>query len=225
MTPVDLTGITDRPQLAAFDLSGFLISNFRFGKAVTVAASLAAALGAAGCVGGSNKALETFDLAVPSVQQGKRQQANVQILVAEPQALKILDSESIVVRENAASVAYLNGAQWADRLPKIVQTRLVQAFENSRRFGGVGRPGEGLAIDYQILTDIRAFEIESGSPGRAVVRISAKLLNDRNGDVVASKMFEAAVPASSGNPGLVNALDAAFADVAADIVAWASATL
>jgi cholesterol transport system auxiliary component len=192
---------------------------------LAMAAMLASLLVVSGCLGGSNKALDTFDLAVPEVQQGKRQQANVQILVAEPQALKILDSESIVVRESAASVAYLNGAQWSDRLPKIVQTRLVQAFENSRRFGGVGRPGEGLAIDYQILTDIRAFEIESGSAGNAVVRISAKLLNDRNGDVIASKVFEAQAPASSGNAGFVNALDAAFAQVASEIVAWASATL
>jgi cholesterol transport system auxiliary component len=206
-------------------LTGTVITTSKIGKMLAMAAMLASMLVVSGCLGGSNKALDTFDLAVPEVQQGKRQQANVQILVAEPQALKILDSESIVVRESAASVAYLNGAQWSDRLPKIVQTRLVQAFENSRRFGGVGRPGEGLAIDYQILTDIRAFEIESGSAGNAVVRISAKLLNDRNGDVIASKVFEAQAPASSGNAGFVNALDAAFAQVASEIVAWASATL
>jgi cholesterol transport system auxiliary component len=206
-------------------LTGTVITTSKIGKMLAMAAILASLLVVSGCLGGSNKALDTFDLAVPEVQQGKRQQANVQILVAEPQALKILDSESIVVRESAASVAYLNGAQWSDRLPKIVQTRLVQAFENSRRFGGVGRPGEGLAIDYQILTDIRAFEIESGSAGNAVVRISAKLLNDRNGDVIASKVFEAQAPASSGNAGFVNALDAAFAQVASEIVAWASATL
>ena len=186
---------------------------------------LAISLAVSGCVGGSNKALDTYDLGVPDVQQGKRQQANVQILIAEPQALKILDSENIVVREGAASVAYLNGAQWTDRLPKIVQTRMVQAFENSRRFGGVGRPGEGLAINYQVLTDIRAFEIETGSGARAVVRIFVKLLNDRNGDVVASRIFEAQAPAAAGNAGFVNALDAAFAETAADIVAWASATL
>lgn len=206
-------------------MTGTVSTPWKIGKMLASAFMLASLLVISGCLGGSNKALDTFDLAVPSVQQGKRQQANVQILVAEPQALKILDSESIVIRENAASVAYLTGAQWADRLPKIVQTRLVQAFENSRRFGGVGRPGEGLAIDYQILTDIRAFEIQSGSSGRAVVRISAKLLNDRNGDVVASKIFEAQAPATSGNAGFVNALDAAFTQAASEIVAWASATL
>jgi cholesterol transport system auxiliary component len=206
-------------------LIGTVITPWKIGKLLASAFMLASLLAVSGCLGGSNKAIDTFDLAVPAVQQGKRQQANVQILIAEPQALKILDSESIVVRENAASVAYLTGAQWADRLPKIVQTRLVQAFENSRRFGGVGRPGEGLAIDYQILTDIRAFEIESGSSGRAVVRISAKLLNDRNGDVLGSKIFEAQAAAASGNAGFVNALDDAFAQVASEIVAWASASL
>lgn len=178
-----------------------------------------------GCVGGSNNALDTYDLAVPTVQQVTRKQANVQILVTEPQALKILDSENIVVRESGSSVAYLNGAQWSDRLPKMVQTRLIQAFENSRRFAGVGRPGEGLAIDYQILTDIRAFEIEQGAGGSAIVRISVKLLNDRNGDVSGSKLFEARAPATSGNDGFVNALDAAFAKVASEIVAWATASL
>lgn len=193
-----------------------------FGKFAAFAALLAILLAVSGCVGGSNKALDTYDLGVPEVKQGKRQQANVQILVAEPQALKILDSESIVVRESGASVAYLNDAQWTDRLPRIVQNRLVQAFENSRRFGGVGRPGEGLAIDYQILTDIRAFEIDGG---KAVVRVFTKILNDRNGDIVSSKMFEAVAPAAAGNDGFVKALDAAFASAAGEIVAWVAAAL
>ncbi|MGB8819203.1 MAG: ABC-type transport auxiliary lipoprotein family protein [Rhizobiaceae bacterium] len=178
----------------------------------------------AGCssLGGSNKALDTYDLSVPTVAEASRRQTSVQVLIAEPQALKILDSENIVIRQSAASVAYLEGSQWSDRLPKIVQTRLVQAFENSKRFGGVGRPGEGLAIDYQVLTDIRAFEIDTGSGKRAVVEISAKLLNDRNGVVASTRMFEASVAATSGGAGFVVALDAAFDKVAAEMVAWVS---
>ena len=91
-----------------------------------------------GCtgLGGSNKALDTYDLAVPAVERSAKRKANVQILIAEPQALKVLDSESIVVRSGPSSVAYLGGAQWSDRLPKMIQSRLVQAFENFGRFGG-----------------------------------------------------------------------------------------
>ena len=146
--------------------------------------------------------------------------SKVQILIAEPQALKALDSENIVVRSDAASIQYLGGAQWGDRLPKIVQARLVQAFENSGRFGGVGRPGEGLAIDYQVMTDIRAFEIQTAGSDVATVEISVKLLNDRTGDVGSSKVFSASVPVGAGSDAFVRGLDAAFDNVAVELVNW-----
>jgi cholesterol transport system auxiliary component len=181
----------------------------------------------AGCssLGGSNKALDTYDLVVPAVEKVGKRKSDVQILIAEPQALKIIDSESIVLRNGQSSVAYLGGAQWSDRLPKMVQARLIQAFENSNRFGGVGRPGEGLAIDYQIITDIRSFEIDSTGSDKAVIEISAKLLNDRNGVVGSSKLFMASVPATQGASGYVSALDAAFDSVAGEIVGWASSNI
>lgn len=177
---------------------------------------------AGGCAsaGGGAKPLDTFDLAVPSISTNSSKRAGVQILVAEPQALKALDSESIVVRGSGSSIEYLAGSQWGDRLPKIVQARLVQAFENSGRFGGVGRPGEGLAIDYQVITDIRSFEIRASGNKAAKVEISAKLLNDRNGVVAAGKVFEVTVPAGSDTATFVPALDKAFSQVAAEMVAW-----
>ncbi len=166
---------------------------------------------------GGTKALNTYDLTAPdNVRSGPRK-GKLQVLVTEPKALKALDSENIVVSDGASQIQYLAGAQWGDRLPKIVQARLVEAFERSGRFGGVGRPGEGLAIDYQIITDIRAFEINNGV---AVVEIGAKLLNDRNGVVRGSKTFTASVNAGSGPDAIVAALDQAFAKVAADLVVW-----
>lgn len=176
---------------------------------------------ASGCssVGGASKPLDTYDLAVPEISETKSSQSGVQILIAEPQALKALDSESIVVR-SGTSIEYLAGSQWGDRLPKIIQARLVQVFENSGRFGGVGRPGEGLAIDYQVITDIRAFEIRASDGKTAKVEISVKLLNDRNGVVVAARVFEATVAAGSSTAGFVPALDKAFSQAASEIVAW-----
>lgn len=172
-----------------------------------------------GCAAaGGTKALDTFDLAAPDAVSAGPRRGKVQVLVTEPQALKALDSENIVVRSGASQIQYLAGAQWSDRLPKIVQARLIQAFERSGRFGGVGRPGEGLAIDYQIITEIRAFGIEDGV---AMVEIGAKLLNDRNGVVRSSKTFTASVRAGSGANAFVEALDQAFSGVAADLVAWA----
>ncbi len=185
--------------------------------------STALLAGLAGCssIGGADK-LNTYDLTAPEKVSAGPRKAKVQVLVTEPQALKALDSENIVVREGAGQIQYLAGAQWGDRLPKIVQARLIEAFERSGRFGGVGRPGEGLAIDYQVITDIRAFGIQDGV---AQIEIAAKLLNDRTGVVRGSKVFTASVNAGTGPDALVSALDRAFAEVAGELVTWAGKSL
>jgi cholesterol transport system auxiliary component len=107
-----------------------------------------------------------------------------------------------------------------------VQARLAETFQKSGRFGGVGMPGEGLAIDYQVIVDVRAFEVAVGAGQRANIELFVKVLNDRNGDVRASRTFEAAAPVSgSGNDAYVRALDAAFGEAAAEIVEWSATVM
>jgi cholesterol transport system auxiliary component len=146
---------------------------------------------------------------------------NRQILVPLPSALKALDSEQVVIRPSPAEIQYLAQSQWSDSLTRMVQAKLVQAFENTGRVGGVGKPGEGLAIDFQVATDIRAFEVQTSGADTAVVEISAKILNDRNGSVLKQKVFRATAPVrGTGNPAFIAALDAAFAAVTTEIVGW-----
>ncbi len=187
-----------------------------------LAAVLAAMLAACGSTQAKN---DTFALTSVATADGPTARSR-QILVPPPSALKALDGEQIVIRPSASEIQYLAGAQWSDSLSKMVQAKLVQAFENTGRLGGVGMPGQGLAIDYQIVTDIRAFEVQTAGADAAVVEISAKLLNDRNGTVRAQKVFRATVPVGgTGNPAFVKALDAAFAAVTADIVGWTLASI
>ncbi|TAA61519.1 ABC-type transport auxiliary lipoprotein family protein [Shinella sp. JR1-6] len=194
-----------------------LLRNGTAARAALVAV-LATTLAACGSTQAKN---DTFALSSVAAVEGPSAKSR-QILVPQPSALKALDSEQIVIRPSASEIQYLAGAQWSDSLSKMVQAKLVQAFENTGRLGGVGKPGEGLAIDYQIVTDIRAFEVQTAGADAAVVEISAKLLNDRNGTVRAQKVFRATVPVGgAGNPAFVKALDAAFAAVTADIVGWA----
>jgi cholesterol transport system auxiliary component len=190
-------------------------------KGLLGAALLMSLLAGCSSIGGAEK-LNTYDLTGPEKVSAGPRKGKVQVLVTEPTALKALDSENIVVREGAGQIQYLGGAQWGDRLPKIVQARLIEAFERSGRFGGIGRPGEGLAIDYQIITDIRAFGIQDGV---AEIEIAAKILNDRNGVVRGSKVFTASVNAGTGPDALVKALDQAFAEVASELVTWAGRSL
>jgi cholesterol transport system auxiliary component len=175
------------------------------------------ALGLAGC--GSTPKNDTFDLSAAVDGTGPSARGR-QILVTQPTALKTLDSNQIVIRVSPSEIQYLSRAQWSDTLPRMVQSKLVEAFENSGKLGGVGTPGQGLAIDYQVVSDIRSFEIDAASGNQAVVEISVKLLNDRNGSVRAQKVFRQAVPAGAGNQALVAALDRAFTSVADEIVGW-----
>lgn len=175
--------------------------------------------------GGGPAPLDTFDLSAPApaaaVAQTRRQ-----VLVPEPAALKALDGQDIVIRSGPASIEVLRGAQWADRLPRVVQARLIEALQQSGRFVGVGRPGEGLAIDFQIVAEVRAFEVEVSGNGRARVALFVKLVNDRNGVVRASRYFEAVSPlAGRDNADYVAALDRAFNSAARDIVAWVASSV
>lgn len=198
------------------------------GRGLATGSALIAAALVAGCAalpGGKGRPLDTYELTTPDVA-ARRHRPRLQILIAEPTALKSLDGQNIVVKTGPTAIAYLDGAQWGDRLPKIVQARLAEAFQRSRAFGGVGKPGEGLAIDYQVVTEVRAFEIEAGSGEQARVSLFVRVLNDRNGVVVAERLFEADAPvAGSGNDAYVAALDRAFATAQADIVAWTAARL
>ncbi len=184
------------------------------------AVALSLLLSGCALISGS-KPLDTYELTAPEASKG-RGYSRRQILIAEPSALKALDGQNIVIKPSQGVIQYLKGAQWADRLPKIVQARLAETFQRSGNFGGVGKPGEGLAIDYQIIAEIRAFEVRVDTGEHADVELFIRILNDRNGVVRASKTFEASAPVTGvGNNAYVDALDNAFGQAAVEIVAWA----
>lgn len=172
----------------------------------------------AGC--GTTAKNDTYDLSAAAVDGTGPSAKNRQILIADPTALKALNSDQIVIRVSPSEIQYLSRAQWSDTLPRMVQAKLVEAFENSGKLGGVGKPGQGLAIDYQVVTDIRSFEIDAASGNKAVVEISAKILNDRNGTVRAQQVFRATAAAGGDNAGFVKGLDRAFTAVTDQIVGW-----
>jgi cholesterol transport system auxiliary component len=187
-------------------------------KKATIALPIVALL-MAGCGAGAKN--DTFDLSVTPDGNGPAAKSR-QILIPQPTALSALDSNQILVRVSSSEIQYLSKSQWGDKLPRMVQSKLVEAFENTHKLGGVGTPGQGLAIDDQVVTDIRSFEIDNAGHSAATVEISAKILNDRTGAIKAQNVFRKVVPVSSGgtNSDFVKALNVAFAGVATDIVNW-----
>jgi cholesterol transport system auxiliary component len=185
---------------------------------LAVPLAFAGALLLAGCGGGPTPT--TYDLSAPS-GFGRVGGSRAALVVAEPTTVQTLDSDRVIVKDSAGALSFLGGAQWADRVPRLVQTRLVQTFENASRIGGVARPGERIVPDLQLNTDIRSFNIDTAS-GAAVVAITAKLVGDRTGQVQRARVFSARVPVSAlDGGGAVQALDRALSQVLIEIVRWA----
>lgn len=180
------------------------------------------ALALAGCGGGP--APDTFDLS-PLARSARAGALRGQLVVSEPVATAALDSERIVVRPNPDGVAYLKGAQWSDRLPRLVQTRLVQSLENARLLKSVGRPGDRIASDYLLDSELRRFEVDVQA-GEAAVEITVKLVTGATGRILAADVISATAPGSAASGAAAQqGLDAAFAEALARIVAWVGRAL
>jgi cholesterol transport system auxiliary component len=166
---------------------------------------------------------QTFDLPMTSVGRAKGRAVAAQLAVRQPIALRTLDTDRIQVREGAGRLAYYPTAAWGDRLPRLVQARLVASLEDTGRFRAVITNGEGLSAEYGLAVEIRAFEVrvQQGS-ARAVVDLFAKLVDERRNEVVATRQFSAEVPAARDSVvSGVNALRQAFQQVTSQIVRWA----
>ncbi len=161
-----------------------------------------------------------YDLSAPQLaHDASPPRRGLQVLVPEPSAVRALDTDRIAGRPTPSEYAYLPGAVWSDRLPKLLQARLVETLQNSGRVRAVAVPGQGLLIDYQIVLDIRAFELSGQG---AVADFAVRVMDDRNGRVIRSRIFRYVVPVTGRGVGaVVAALNEAMDQAFTDIVGWA----
>lgn len=183
----------------------------RLGAAAVVALALTAC---------ASKPPQTFDLTAPQARS-RAAAFSGNLVVAEPVANATLDGQRVVVKPAAGEITYLPNVQWSDRLPKLVQAKIIEAYENSSRIRSVGRPGDRLTVDYQLVSELRAFEIDAAT-GQATVELTAKVINDKTGKIVAGRVFTARRPvgAALDGPNATRALDGALGEVLADLVSW-----
>ena len=112
--------------------------------------------------------------------------------------------------------------QWADNLPRLIQTRLINTFENASQLRGVSRPSSGAVADVQLISELRSFEISTPT-NEALVEMSVKIVSEANGRIVNARIFRARVPTASVDAAnAARALDHALSVVMLDIVRWVS---
>jgi cholesterol transport system auxiliary component len=144
-----------------------------------------------------------------------------QLVVAEPKAGADLATNRIALTRAANRIEYFAEGVWSDAAPALVQSKLIEAFEDVVPQLAVGRDSAGLKPDYILQSELRDFQAAySGSSGEAVVRITAKLVKMPERKIVKSISAEARQPSAGGGlPGIVAAFEAALGDVFNQLIA------
>jgi cholesterol transport system auxiliary component len=186
-------------------------------SAPTLAAGLLC-LALAGCALAGTRPPSTYDLVAPRSFAGTPRPSSWQLVVYEPTAIHALETDRLMVRPTSDQVSYYKGVAWSDRLPRLVQARLIETFQNSGAVKSVSASNG----QYALVTDLRAFQIDVSS-GKAIAEIElfAKLVNLSSGKVIATKSFSARVPATTDSPGdAIAALNQGFTEVLQDTTTW-----
>jgi phospholipid/cholesterol/gamma-HCH transport system substrate-binding protein len=175
--------------------------------------------------GGPPKApARIYDLSAPQTFPHHDKVASGQLTVPEPSALVLFDTQKILVRPQVEETVALD-AQWSDSLPKLLQAKIIQSFENANYPEAVARPTEGLTADYQLLIDIRSFQVMLHPEPSADVEFSAKILAD-DGRLVGSRIVQASVPVQATDAAAAAAgLNEAFGKAATELVLWVSSLI
>lgn len=144
-----------------------------------------------------------------------------QLVIEEPLAAGGLNSASIAFKPSPLEIRYFKDVRWTERVPRMVQTLLVESFENSGTIIAVGRQAIGLRADYSLLTEIREFQAEKMGGGRIRIRINAKLVQQPRQNIVQSRNFETVIADSGSSMSTtIAAWDEALGRTLKDIVEW-----
>ncbi len=116
-----------------------------------------------------------YDLTPPQEFPGIRKSPTGQLSIPEPSAVLMLDTQKILVRPSGVEGPTFSNAKWSDNVPKLLQARLMQSFEDADLLRSVLRPMDGLTANHQLLIDIRSFQLSLSADPQAEVEFSAKI--------------------------------------------------
>ena len=152
------------------------------------------------------------------------------LAVDVPDASEALDTRRIALTKSDATMDYYANAQWPDRLPVMVQTALVAAFQASGRVA-VSRTQDALHADYELSTELRDASAhyssagEDGKPGgvpKVTVSIVAQMTTAHGRKILANLTASQSADASQNSTGAVaEAFNTALGAAVAQIINWA----
>jgi cholesterol transport system auxiliary component len=145
------------------------------------------------------------------------------LVIAKPTAARVIDSPRISVRPMPGELQVYRGVSWALPATDMLQDAVQRTLEDSGRIPAVASADAGILGDYRLVMDLRRFEADyaGGAQPEAVVEVNAKLVNNRDQRVVASRTFLQQRPAGGIDVAKVaTAFEQALEAATADIVGW-----
>jgi len=161
----------------------------------------------------------TFDAGLPNVYW--------QLVVETPIAAAGLNTGRINVATTPLSTDYYATSAWTDRAPLMVQTLLIESFENTKRIVAVGRDTNGLRGNYVLQTELREFQAETFHGAKPIVRVrlNVKIVRMPERQIIGSRTIERCSEATDNQvPSVVAAFDDALGAVLKRTVSWVLTT-
>jgi phospholipid/cholesterol/gamma-HCH transport system substrate-binding protein len=169
--------------------------------------------------GGTPAQKMTYDLRAPQ-NPGKASSAlKGKLAIPEPTAVAMLETQRFLFSPPKDYAGFAD-AIWADSIPKLLQSRLIEGFENYDIAHAPLRVADLGQTDFQLLIDVRRFSIAIDRGPSAEIGLSARIV-DREGKVLASRLFEESQKFEQLEPpAAVAAFNDAFGRIANDMISW-----
>lgn len=114
-----------------------------------------------------------------------------QLLIDVPSAVDPLDGTRIVVMPQPGIVQFYKNVRWRERMPVLLQSMLLQGFQESGRLLGASSLSTGLRGDYALHLDLGDFQAEyrGASNPTVLIRVNAQLTQNASNRVIAARSF------------------------------------
>jgi phospholipid/cholesterol/gamma-HCH transport system substrate-binding protein len=169
--------------------------------------------------GGTPAQKITYDLRAPGDLGPANKAIKGQLAIPEPTAVAMLETQRMLFSP-AKDYPDFADFLWADSIPKLLQARLIESFENYDIAHAPLRVADLGQTDFQLLIDVRRFRIATDSVPAAEIGLSARIV-DKNGKVIASRLFEETQKFEGVEPpAAVAAFNDAFGRIAKDLIVW-----
>jgi phospholipid/cholesterol/gamma-HCH transport system substrate-binding protein len=169
--------------------------------------------------GGAPVQKTTYDLRAPQNLGPAGKTLKGQLAIPEPTAVAMLETQRMLFSP-AKDYPGFADVLWADSIPKLLQARLIESFENYDIAHAPLRTTDIGQTDYQLLIDVRRFRVAIDSGPEAEIGLSARIV-DKDGKVIASRLFEEGQKFDKLDPPTtVAAFSDAFGRIAKDLITW-----